>query len=86
MAGINNFNGKLYTVNFQGKLAKFGWEYDHKRKIGVLFVEFSNGEQYEYFDVSKLLWASFWDAPSKGKWFQSEIKNAPSINYEKVTE
>ena len=86
MAGINDFNGKLYTVHFQGKLAKFGWEYDNKRNLGVLFVEFANGEQYEYFDVPKKLWGEFWDASSKGKWFQAEIKNTKSINFEKVTE
>ena len=83
MAKSDEFQGKMYSVHFQGGQAKFGWEWDAKRTIGVLRVEFANGSIYEYFDVPKLLWADFWGAKSKGKWFVANIKNNKSISFEK---
>lgn len=44
----------------------------------VLTVRFTNGNTWQYEDVSPSLYVSFMDARSKGKFFSQAIKDLPS--------
>jgi len=39
-------------------------------------IEFTNGTVYQFFNVSEALYQQFLQAPSKGKFFNTYIKNA----------
>lgn len=79
------FNGVMYQVH-SGNVARIGWEFDNETKQGVLRVEFNKGDQYDYFPVPKEVFQACFKAPSKGKWFHSEIKSNKLYDYEKVDE
>jgi hypothetical protein len=42
----------------------------------TLEVEFSNGQVYQYYNISQGVYDAFMTAPSKGKFLAYQIKNA----------
>ena len=48
----------------------------------VLEVEFRNGAVYQYHDCPKLTYEELMNAPSKGQFFNAEIRN--SLAYSRV--
>ncbi len=53
---------------------------DYDRERAKLFVRFVSGEQYVYVGVPGEVHRSFCDAESKGRFFQSEIRDRYPYN------
>lgn len=47
----------------------------YQAKSKVLEIEFQSGTVYQYFDVPKSVHKEFWNADSKGRYFNSEIRD-----------
>ena len=47
--------------------------YEHADR--TLMVEFKSGRQYAYYDVPRTVWDAFCHAPSKGRFYNSDIKD-----------
>jgi len=53
---------------------------DYSYITGTLSVQFKNGKQYEYANVSPATYAAFLAAPSAGSFFSSTIKGFYKFN------
>lgn len=51
-------------------IARFGYDETNQ----VLFIEFTNGSVYQYFDVSNVVFEQMKTAPSKGSFLAQVIK------------
>ena len=49
---------------------------DYDPKGGRLIVRFRSGERYAYAPASRELYHAFLNAPSKGRFFQAQVKDA----------
>jgi hypothetical protein len=54
----------------------------YREDAHLLEAEFRDGDVYWYFDVPARVWRRFMNAPSKGRFFASEIRDR--YRYEKV--
>lgn len=48
--------------------------YDQKNQ--VLEIEFQSGMIYQYLDIPAAIYRELWDAESKGRYFNSEIRDS----------
>ena len=48
----------------------------YQGKSRILEIEFQSGVVYQYVDVPARVYEEFWQAESKGKYFNSEIRDA----------
>lgn len=48
----------------------------YKRKSKILEIEFQTGIVYQYLEVPEKVYEEFWEAESKGKYFNREIRDA----------
>lgn len=60
-----------------------GIGYDKKAKI--LQIQFNTGRTYHYFPVEPMMHRELIDASSIGGYFHENIKNNPSIHFEKIS-
>lgn len=47
----------------------------YQRRSRILEIEFQSGVVYQYVDVPARVYEEFWKAESKGKYFNSEIRD-----------
>lgn len=80
---MSDFKGTMYNV-YSGNIAKAGWMWNAEEKRGILQIEFRSNRTYQYFPVDKKYWTEFWQAESKGQYFNENIKNNILIEYEEV--
>jgi hypothetical protein len=57
--------------------------YGYNPSFDILSVVFNTGEEYWYFEFPALAWADFFEAESKGKFLNEQIKNR--YRFQKVT-
>jgi hypothetical protein len=48
----------------------------YQRRSRILEIEFQSGAVYQYVDVPARVYEQFWEAESKGKYFNDEIREA----------
>ena len=48
----------------------------YERKSRILEIEFQSGVVYQYVDVPARVYEQLWKAESKGRYFNSEIRDA----------
>jgi hypothetical protein len=78
-----NFTATMYKVH-SGNISRVGWQFFVQENIGVMQVEFNNGQTYRYGNVTKEKNGEFWASESRGKWFSENIKKDIFIKYIKI--
>jgi len=57
-------------VDGSSRIASWGYDSEHR----TMEIEFVSGGVYQYSDVPLAIWMDAQQAPSAGKWFDSQIK------------